>query len=138
MHFELEQRSNLLKLKVCHYMTNRYTEDSHDKSKVWNHKVSATRKFLGGHQAVVLATSKSHKMATNWLGPGIVMVWKKITSLNCKERNNSIIYHVILMISYSKRLEFVSLFIYMDAEKVKEDAKIPILRRNSHKLICGR
>lgn len=56
-------------------MTNRYMEESHDKSKVWNHQVTATGKFITGDQVIVLTTSKSHKIAINWIGSGTVMVW---------------------------------------------------------------
>jgi hypothetical protein len=98
------------------------------KRKTWYDKNAVLREFKVGDKVLVLATSKPHKMAVNWIGPGTVS--SKISDTNyCvnlpERKDNSTIYHVNLLKPYNSRPECINFMMDEDREEVEQEAEIP-------------
>ena len=63
------------RLKKCEELAVERMKECQSKRKLWYDRNAVTRRFKARDLVLVLATSKSHKMAVNWIGPG------KITSV---------------------------------------------------------
>ena len=98
------------------------------KRKQWSDRNAISRKFKVGDMVLVLATAKPHKMAVNWLGPGVVTGVISDTNYTVdipERRNKDTIYHVNLMKLYHKRPEHVNLIIEDYGGRVEDDVGIP-------------
>ena len=81
-----------------------------------------------GDHVLVLAISKTHKMAINQVGPRTItaVISDANYALDLPEKcNKIIIYHVNLLKSYYECPEFVNLVVEINSEEVEEDAEIP-------------
>ncbi len=102
--------------------------DCQKKRKVFCYRNAVSRKFKVGNQVLVLATSKPHKMAVDWIGPGKITGVISNTNFTVdlpEKRNKATIYHVNLKKPYHKLPKFVNLVLVKDVEEVEEDAEIP-------------
>ncbi|MCP8719654.1 MAG: reverse transcriptase domain-containing protein, partial [Asgard group archaeon] len=116
------------RLKKCQELAVDRMKECQTKRKLWYDRNAVTRKFKVGDLVLVLATSKPHKMAVNWIGPGKVTSVISETNYTVEipgKRNSDTIFHVNLMKPYHQRPEFVNLVIEEVEKDIEGDADIP-------------
>ncbi|XP_035205467.1 uncharacterized protein LOC118180492 [Stegodyphus dumicola] len=116
------------RLKKCQELAVERMKECQSKRKLWYDRNAVTRRFKVGDLVLVLATSKPHKMALNWIGPGKVTSVISETNYTVEipgKRSSDTIYHVNLMKPYYQRPEFVNLVIEEVMEDIEGEVDIP-------------
>ncbi|XP_035220599.1 uncharacterized protein LOC118193600 [Stegodyphus dumicola] len=91
------------RLKKCQELAVERMKECQSKRKLWYDRNAVTRRFKVGDLVLVLATSKPHKMALNWIESGKVTSVISETNYTVEipgKRSSDTIYHVNLMKPY--------------------------------------
>ncbi|GFV64353.1 retrovirus-related Pol polyprotein from transposon 297 [Trichonephila clavipes] len=106
------------------------------KRKTWYDKNAVKREFKDGDLVLVLATSRTNKLAVQWIGPGTIL--NKILKTNYLveipgRRETSQIYHINMLKPYYKRPEHVNVIINDETKNslADQELEIPYLENNS-------
>ncbi|GFW48289.1 retrovirus-related Pol polyprotein from transposon 412 [Trichonephila clavipes] len=107
-------------LKRCQEVAINKMEEMQVKRKTWYHKNAVKREFKDGDLVLVLATSRTNKLAVQWIGPGTFL--NKISETNYLveipgRRETSQIYHIHMLKPYYKRPEYVNVIINDETQK---------------------
>ncbi|GFU92223.1 retrovirus-related Pol polyprotein from transposon 297 [Trichonephila clavipes] len=99
------------RLKRCQEVAINKMEEMQVKRKTWYDKNAVKREFKDGDLVLVLATSRTNKLAVQWIGPGTIL--NKISETNYLveipgRRETSQIYHINMLKPYYKRPEHVN------------------------------
>ena len=85
------------RFKLCQDFEVKNMTDCQQKRKLWHDENSVSRKFKVRGLVLVLATMKPHKMAFNWIGPGVVTSVISDTNYTVdipEKKNKNTIYHI--------------------------------------------
>ncbi|GFU30080.1 retrovirus-related Pol polyprotein from transposon 412 [Trichonephila clavipes] len=106
------------------------------KRKTWYDKNAVKREFKDGELVLVLVTSKTNKLAVQWIGPRTIL--NKISETNYlveipARRETSQIYHINMLKPYYKRPEHVNVIINDETQNslADQELEIPCLENNS-------
>ncbi|GFX71700.1 CCHC-type domain-containing protein [Trichonephila clavipes] len=93
------------RLKRCQEVAINKMEEMQVKRKTWYDKNAIKREFKDGDLVLVLATSRTNKLAVQWIGPGTIL--NKISETNYLveipgRRETSQIYHINMLKPYYK------------------------------------
>ncbi|GFT10110.1 hypothetical protein TNCV_1115471 [Trichonephila clavipes] len=99
------------RLKRCQEVAINKMEEIQVKRKTWYDKNAVKRKFKDEDLVLVLATSRTNKLAVQWIGPGTIL--NKISETNYLveipgRRETSQIYHINMLKPYYTRPEHVN------------------------------
>ncbi|GFS56317.1 retrovirus-related Pol polyprotein from transposon 17.6 [Trichonephila clavipes] len=99
------------RLKRCQEVAINKMEEMQVKRKTYYDKNAVKREFKDGDLVLVLATSRTNKLAVQWIGPGTIL--NKISETNYLveipgRRESSQIYHINMLKPYYKRTEHVT------------------------------
>ncbi|GFU55595.1 retrovirus-related Pol polyprotein from transposon 17.6 [Trichonephila clavipes] len=124
------------RLKRCQEVAINKMEEMQVKRKTWYDKNAVKREFKDGDLVLVLATSRTNKLAVQWIGPGTIL--NKISETNYLveipgRREASQIYHINMLKPYYKRPEHVNVIINDETQNslADQELEIPYLENNS-------
>ncbi|GFX55083.1 retrovirus-related Pol polyprotein from transposon 297 [Trichonephila clavipes] len=124
------------RLKRCQEVAINKMEEMQVKRKTWYDKNAVKREFKDGDLVLVLATSRTNKLAVQWIGPGTIL--NKISETNYLveipgRRETSQIYHINMLKPYYKRPEHVNVIINDETKNslADQELEIPYLENNS-------
>ncbi|GFW42031.1 retrovirus-related Pol polyprotein from transposon 297 [Trichonephila clavipes] len=124
------------RLKRCQEVAINKMEEMQVKRKTWYDKSAVKREFKDGDLVLVLATSRTNKLAVQWIGPGTIL--NKISETNYLveipgRRETSQIYHINMLKPYYKRPEHVNVIINDETKNylADQELEIPYLENNS-------
>ncbi|GFX81866.1 retrovirus-related Pol polyprotein from transposon 297 [Trichonephila clavipes] len=122
--------------KRCQEVAINKMEEMQVKRKTWYDKNAVKREFKDGDLVLVLATSRTNKLAVQWIGPGTIL--NKILETNYLveipgRRETSQIYHINMLKPYYKRPEYVNVIINDETQNslAYQELEIPYLENNS-------
>ncbi|GFX04863.1 retrovirus-related Pol polyprotein from transposon 297 [Trichonephila clavipes] len=124
------------RLKRCQEVAINKMEEMQVKRKTWYDKNAVKREFKDGDLVLVLATSRTNKLAVQWIGPGTIL--NKISETNylveipCRGETSPI-YHINMLKPYYKRPEHVNVIINDETQNslADQELEIPYLESNS-------
>ncbi|GFW91684.1 retrovirus-related Pol polyprotein from transposon 297 [Trichonephila clavipes] len=124
------------RLKRCQEVAINKKEEIQVKRKTWYDKNAVKREFKDGDLVLVLATSRTNKLAVQWIGPGTILT--KISETNYLveipgRRETPQIYHINMLKPYYKRPEHVNVIINDETKNslADQELEIPYLENNS-------
>ncbi|GFV04706.1 retrovirus-related Pol polyprotein from transposon 297 [Trichonephila clavipes] len=124
------------RLKRCQEVAINKMEEMQVKRKTWYDKNAVKREFKDGDLVLVLATSRTNKLAVQWIGPGTIL--NKISETNYlveipDRRETSQIYHINMLKPYYKRPEHINVIINDETKNslADQELEIPYLENNS-------
>ncbi|GFY13996.1 retrovirus-related Pol polyprotein from transposon 412 [Trichonephila clavipes] len=117
------------RLKRCQEVAINKMEEMQVKRKTWYDKNAVKREFKDGDLVLVLATSRTNKLAVQWIGPGTIL--NKISETNYLvkipgRRETSQIYHINMLKPYYKRPEHVNVIINDETKNSLADQELEI------------
>ena len=116
------------RLKHCQELAERRMSSQQNKRKTWYDRNAVSRKFKVGNKVLALATSKSNKMAMNWIGPGKITGVISDTSYLMdlpEKRDKNTICHVNLIKPYYCPPEYVKIIVEDNDAEIENEAVIP-------------
>ncbi|GFV00748.1 hypothetical protein TNCV_1385671 [Trichonephila clavipes] len=124
------------RIKRCQEVAINKMEEMQVKRKTWYDKNAVKREFKDGDLVLVSATSRTNKLAVQWIGPGTIL--NKISETNYLvenpgRRETSQIYHINMLKPYYKRSEHVNVIINDETKNslADQELEIPYLENNS-------
>ncbi|GFX17427.1 retrovirus-related Pol polyprotein from transposon 297 [Trichonephila clavipes] len=124
------------RLKICQEVAINKMEEMQVKRKIWYDKNAVKREFKDGDLVLVLATSRTNKLAVQWIGPGTIL--NKISETNYLveipgRRESSQIYDINMLKPYYKGPEHVNVIINDETKNslADQELEIPYLENNS-------
>ncbi|GFX02139.1 retrovirus-related Pol polyprotein from transposon 297 [Trichonephila clavipes] len=124
------------RLKRCQEVAINTMKEMQIKRKTWYDKSAVKREFKDGDLVLVLATSRTNKLAVQWIGPGTIL--NKISETNYLveipgRRETSQSYHINMLKPYYKRPEHVNVIINDETKNslADQELEIPYLENNS-------
>ncbi|GFX92681.1 CCHC-type domain-containing protein [Trichonephila clavipes] len=131
------------RLKRCQKVAINKMEAMQVKRKTWYDKNAVKREFKDGDLVLVLATSRTNKLAVQWIGSGTIL--NKISETNYLveipgRRETSQIYHINMLKPYYKRPEHVNVIINDETKNslADQELEIPYLENNSLAFMISR